>query len=87
MYTLAYVEHAARQLGLQTVPRHRFRIENFATKGAALARARAIIAQPRITAVELHTSAGEVVLDAGELASVVGATARLPIAVAPELIA
>lgn len=84
MYTLAYVEHAERQLGLQTSPRRRFRIEYFPTEGTALARARAIIALPLITAVELHTSEGEVVLDARELASTLGATARVVAAAPPE---
>lgn len=87
MYTLAYVEHAARQLGLQTAPRQRFRVERFPTQGAALARARAIIALPLISAVELHTSEGEVVLDERELASKLGATARLAVAAPPEPIA
>lgn len=84
MYTLAYVERAARQPGLQTSPRQRFRIERFPTKGAALARARSIIALPLISAVELHTSEGEVVLDARELASTLGATPRLAAAAPPE---
>jgi hypothetical protein len=84
MYNLAYVERAEREPGMLSAPRRRFRIERFATVATALDRARAIIALPAISAVELHKRSGEVVFDARELAREIGATPRLGVALPPE---
>ena len=86
MYTLAYVERAEREIGLLTSPRQRFRIERFKTRDTALERARAIIGLPSVSAVELHTVDGDVVLDARQLASEIGVKPRIHVAMPPETI-
>jgi hypothetical protein len=75
MYRLAYVESPRRPppiFGEDARPTPRFRIEGFATSGAALDRAREIIGVPTISAIELHAHSGEVIFDVDELAVALG---------------
>jgi hypothetical protein len=73
MYRLAYVEGIRPDpLGLviDEARAARFRIEDFPSSEAAVARAREFLDMAMVSAVELFSVSGEIVFDAHELAGI-----------------